>query len=874
MGARRFVSLVLACSCGVAWWSASALAAPVLPVLSEEAVSDVSSTSVLFSAQVNPGGADTTFMFEYGTSGSYGQSVPVPAGDVGSGTVNVTASVRAVGLSAETAYHVRVVASNALGTVYGPDRVFRTQSGGGAFVLPDGRQWELVSPANKNGSLLAPIGGAPAGFLGLIQASVDGGAITYYASGPVGSNVRGYTNPAGVTQVLSRRGAGGWSSEDITTPRLAAGEAGGNGEYKFFSSDLSHAIVERSGEELLSPEATEPTPYVRDNSNGSFVALVSAANVPPGTKLSDGPEGSLGLAGQVRVPDVTPDLSHVILESHHALTANAIEADRSANSGDMNLYEWVGGRLQLINELPDHTITPAGAALGDENKHDTRNAVSSDGSRVVFTLTENLSGGLPGSLYVRDTVAGRTVRVDAPAPGVSQPPGNQAQFVMASADGSEVFFTDGEPLTLDSKLTPHRRNETGYPDLYVYDVATGSLSDLTVDQNAGEFAQVRGVAGASADGSVVYFIAEGKLAEGAETGHENLYVESKSGSSWSAPRLVGVLSENDRWDWVNEEWPTERVSADGRYLAFMSAARLKTVSFPEGYDNRDAASGQPDEEVFLYDRTSGRLDCVSCNPTGARPNGVFDVGGLTFVEQLLVDQGTTQSIPKWRGSWLAGNIPGPTPVENGVGFMQSYLSRVLSDDGRLFFNSSDALMPQDTNGREDVYEFEPQGVGGCARAGGCVSLISSGTSPEESAFLDASQSGNDVFFLTQARLVPADVDSSFDVYDAHVCSAASPCVSAPVSPPACTSGDSCKAAPSPQPEIFGAAPSATFSGTGNVTVTAAPSVKQKSLGRGQKLARALRACRKKGNRRVLCERKARKRYWTRQARRANTTRKG
>jgi hypothetical protein len=60
------------------------------------------------------------------------------------------------------------------------------------------------------------------------------------------------------------------------------------------------------------------------------------------------------------------------------------------------------------------------------------------------------------------------------------------------------------------------------------------------------------------------------------------------------------------------------------------------------------------------------------------------------------------------------------------------------------------------------------------------------------------------------------VDTSFDVYDAHVCSESEPCVSQPVLPPPCTSGDACKAAPLLQPAIFGAPASATFSGSGNV----------------------------------------------------------
>ena len=82
-------------------------------------------------------------------------------------------------------------------------------------------------------------------------------------------------------------------------------------------------------------------------------------------------------------------------------------------------------------------------------------------------------------------------------------------------------------------------------------------------------------------------------------------------------------------------------------------------------------------------------------------------------------------------------------------------------------------MPLDINkGKEDVYEYEPMGVGSCEAAnteGGCVALITSGESDRESTFLDASESGNDVFFLTSAKLVPQATESGYDIYDARVC---------------------------------------------------------------------------------------------------------
>jgi len=279
-----------------------------------------------------------------------------------------------------------------------------------------------------------------------------------------------------------------------------------------------------------------------------------------------------------------------------------------------------------------------------------------------------------------------------------------------------------------------------------------------------------------------------------------------------------------------------------------------------GYDNRDAVSGETDEEVFLYDAHTGRLACASCEPTGARPDGAFDSGGYPG---LLADHAGV-----WGSRWLAGSIPGWTGIDLSHSL---YQSRYLSDSGRLFFDSPDALSPADTNGTWDVYEFEPQGAGGCtpggvgfeAGSGGCVGLISSGGSRDESAFLDASESGDDVFFLTAAGLVPQDGDGLFDVYDARACSSASPCLAVPpVPPPACSTSDSCKPTPSPQPSSFGAPASQTFSGIGNLSPSGSKTaVKAKQPARAGRLASALRSCRKKAKRkRARCERQARRRY--------------
>jgi hypothetical protein len=285
-----------------------------------------------------------------------------------------------------------------------------------------------------------------------------------------------------------------------------------------------------------------------------------------------------------------------------------------------------------------------------------------------------------------------------------------------------------------------------------------------------------------------------------------------------------------------------------------------------GYDNTDARSGRADDEVFLYDAEgSPHLRCPSCDPSGARPVGTLEEGTALN----LVDHGERT----WSGHTLAATVPTWEQLENQAD--PSYQPRYLSNSGRLFFNSSDKLVPQDTDNQWDVYEFEPAGIGGCstaaegygARSSGCVNLISSGASSQESAFLDASENGGDAFFLTAAKLAGQDVDDQLDVYDAHECSGLSciPSAGAGASEP-CSSAETCR-----NPKLAGEGGSAgapaseALVGEGNVKGHGAkPSVKPRS--RALPLARALKACQRKPKRmRARCRYAAKRRYGSRAA---------
>ena len=267
------------------------------------------------------------------------------------------------------------------------------------------------------------------------------------------------------------------------------------------------------------------------NGNGVYMPLVTAGNVPPGTQFAESEAHESGTPGDVYVLAVTPDFSHMIFTSAFALTKNA--PNLTATHGK-NLFEWSASGLQLASVLPGGEAANGGILGADDSS--IVHALSNDGSRVFWS--PNTAESDP--LYMRDTVTDKEVQVDAPAPGVSTPPADKARFQVASADGSEVFFTDEEPLTLDSKLTPVESNaSSGKHDLYVCQIIEGAagpkcdLTDLTVDQNTGETADVQPVVvGASEYGSAVYFVARGVLANGAEAGKDNLYVASEAGSRW------------------------------------------------------------------------------------------------------------------------------------------------------------------------------------------------------------------------------------------------------------------------------------------------------------------------------------------------------
>jgi hypothetical protein len=808
---------------------------PHAPRVDSTTATNLSSTFVDLRAQIDPLGADTTYQFQYVDAAHYnpeaedpyaaGAIVPANPADIGSGgpTGGADAAVlqQIGGLTPGTVYHFRVVAINEFDTTAGPDVTFTTlpQVVPG---LPDGRAYELLTPPNK---------GSAEDMFGAVEIE----------SRQFLNRDFGYPSESGEQFLLETNAAfGSFPATAHNAYVFSRTEAG------WRTTPLASSSL---GVQSLSAPVFDPADFSRvgvDDGLGSSggAAGPQLANLigPPAGPYTTLHTGASGGSGEgVNIVGASHDLSHVVLESQtHTLDPLAEGQDPGSHA----LYESFEGELKLLNVKSNGSLlSPCGAILGQSTipgaKHD---AVSADGSKVLFTAPDpyakngegcwNGAGENTPQLYLRS--GGSTVELSKPEKGVVDPSGRHpAIYVGASKDGSRVFFLTEAELTKDD-VGIHD------PELYEYDTETKTLTRVSRGKSGKAAAAVFTVPAVSADGSAVYFTAVGQLTESAPanigetevdlyrydtatgattyvaTIDKRDYTADNTGGWWAGMgkgAIQGEVALDPEADWY--------ATPNGRYLLFASTRELTGYSTAEAkVTSRDCpgfsgnASNGHCDEVYRYDSANGgSLACVSCNPSGAAPtsNAFF-------------------------GHSAGLGTPAAGPV------------RAISDNGSYaFFDTADALVPQDGNGTLDVYEWHE----------GKVSLISSGKDSFASYFLGASPDGKDVFFGTHARLVPQDIDTAGDLYDARIgggfgagAGGSGPC-----------EGDACQ---NPAPAPIDATPaSLTFSGAGNLLGeigTPPPGVKPPPTN-AQKLATALKACRKKAkSQRKKCESQARTRY--------------
>jgi DNA-binding beta-propeller fold protein YncE len=754
--------------------------------------SGVGTEQATLSGEVDPVGVpETKGFFEYvsdaafQSEGGFEHAQRLPVGgeelDFGSGTGFQTRSVQITGLEPGALYHYRIIATDeAIAPVVkaSEEQTFRTFEPLSSGVnLPDGRAWELVSPDQKNTAEVGTPGRAGGLFFEehfrrILAASLTGDAFTY-------TSWTSFGEPQGApssSQYLAKRGSGGWNTNNISPPGFMRNAT--QPPYFGFTPDLVYGafVVD---EPALAPGAQEGTQnmYLRNDGTGALRALTTQA--PEFVESSNLNTFCTALGG------VSGDGSRVFFAADGAMVG------APAGIG-FSLYEHTPGHLQLVSILPDGTpASPteatgygAGASGCNMDQSIVANAVSSDG-RIAFWTYGGKYKTAQRPLLAR--VNGfETQQLDAKAAGGTG--SGEGKFWGASADGSKAFFTDTQKLISGASSG----------DLYRYEVRKPAGERLT---DVAPGAEVKGVLGVSPNGAYIYFVGggvlgaeEGAAGEHAEPGKSNLYVYHEGETP--AVHFIARLSQEDSSAWSpSPELHKSQVAGNGD-LAFLSI-ETKALS---GYDNV-ILHGQTcfpsrfgDEysndnfnphcaEAYLYNASAQQLYCVSCNPSHARPFGPTDLPAFT------------------------NPLAGP---------------RYLSDDGsRLFFESRDALSAGDEDsGRRDVYEFERAGSGSCTAhdpgfdpaSNGCLSLISSGRSSDNSYILDASADGRDVFFGTRERLLPGwDTNANYDIYDAREAGG----FPEPPVPPAPCEEEACKP-PASAPPPQGTSPSTqNFQGPGN-----------------------------------------------------------
>ncbi len=703
-------------------------------------------------------------------------------------------------------------------------------------ALPDNRVYEMVTPVhNQDADVYMPE--LFQRYLGEgidtrlpFQASENGEAVAYVGSSTgagFGESGSGLGN-----EYLARRQPGGGWLQEIIQPAARKGN-----KYQGFSGELSVGVLNSGirGEPKVLPIAAgapgEGYPVLyRCVAAASWCTAPTSSDPQPAVpfeplfgkplyrSVKEFGTNKILVAGALSQTPAfaggSSDFSTLAFEADDALisgsgrleTELAEDVEKEIQAGELNsyLYAQTNGTLNLVDVLPNGEVAPD-ATYGapvfgypEDNAPGFGGVVSPDGSRMLWT---DLAPGIyEHHVFVRENPS----QPESPLGPENECLVPSDACTVAVSEGAARYWASGD----DGRYVFYEENG----GLYRFDDETGERETLAA-AGSGVF----GVLGASEDGETAYFTAGSVLAGASSSGQSpvggspNLYLW-RHGSS---PVFIARLSTEDgeRADpygtpAVQPEAPelsigdwqpglgqrTAAVGGGGGSLVFVSNQSLPVVGFPGGYRNGGL------DEVYLFEAGVDRLFCVSCSSSGEVPPS------SSYVEKPDSLLGAAAFLPiSWsdtaRPEWLS------------------------SDGNRVFFDSVVPLVPQDTNNKVDVYEWEREGTGGCEASvavnGGCVYLLSGGSSTSGSWLVGASASGDDVFMVTRAQLVPGDGNDADDLYDARVGGVV------PVSPPACT-GTGCQGVPAPPP-TFATPSSVTFEGPGNFApVAPAPVVKPKA----------------------------------------------
>lgn len=317
---------------------------------------------------------------------------------------------------------------------------------------------------------------------------------------------------------------------------------------------------------------------------------------------------------------------------------------------------------------------------------------------------------------------------------------------------------DGRYVTFRSNATNLVADDTnGVADIFVHDRLTNTTSRISLGLNGAESNGGSFFPRFSPNGRyIVFYSSASNLVPNDTNGYDDVFLYD---INTGVTERISLSSTGEQADNHNRGRAT--LSFDGRYVAFQSSA---TNLVPNDTNNRD--------DIFLRDRVEGTTQRVSISSTGEQGNGHSQSTTISLDGRLVGFHST------------ASNFVTPDLYSNDDIFVHDLntgiteqISRgmsgqdsdgnseyaTLSGDGQWvsFHSVSDNLVPNDTNGLNDVFVYNRQ-TGEMRRVSvSAVGEEGNGTSE----YAAVSLNGQIVTFYSRAdNLIEGDTNGFADVF--------------------------------------------------------------------------------------------------------------
>jgi Tol biopolymer transport system component len=353
-----------------------------------------------------------------------------------------------------------------------------------------------------------------------------------------------------------------------------------------------------------------------------------------------------------------------------------------------------------------------------------------------------------------------------------------ADITISSTDGASIYYTiDGSTPTTTSAIYTapiHRVLSTSIKALAV----KAGLSDSAVviklitvfptfNMVSVSTAGVQGNGASafpniSADGRYIAFLSEAtNLVEGDTNGHADVFLYDRQSGKTIR---ASVKSDGTQGNGdIPESFPS--LSADGRYVAFTSDA----TNLVDGDTNAKA-------DIFVFDRQTGRTVRVNVKSDGTQANNItmgFSLSAngryVVFASAAsnLIDGDTNGKADVFIHDCQTGQTTRISLKTDGTQTNGDSMQPAISADGQYvaFVSNATNLIDGDTNAKTDIFLHNCQ-TGQTTR----ISTKSDGTQANDNSMLPSiCAAGRYVAFLSTAtNLVDADTNGKQDVF-VHDC---------------------------------------------------------------------------------------------------------